>query len=702
MKIKNDIMWRIHLSFLLMCIMGLAIIVQIFRIQFVEGDKWKKLAADKTIKFIPIEASRGNIYADDGNSPLATSVPVYDIRIDTRADGLSKETFDKGLDSLAYRLSALFKDKTKADYKRELKTAYAERDRYFLIKRGISYSELQTLKSFPIFRLGRNKGGIMIDQRNVRELSFQKLAARTIGTLRDVKPVGIEAAYNDQLKGTNGKRLMQRLSGNVWMPVRDKAEIEPKDGNDLISTLDINIQDVAEQSLEQHLRFHNADHGCAILMEVETGEIKAIANLSKTPSGNYDETYNFAIGEASEPGSTFKMASLLVALDDGLVEPDDTVAVGNGSYNYFGQWMKDSHPPKASRLSVAQAFETSSNVGISRIISQHYAKRPEAFLEKLHSFGLGKPLGLEISGEGKPRIKSTTDKDFNTRVSIPWISIGYESKLTPLQMLAFYNAIANNGRMVRPRLVKELRYHGKLVKEFGTEVIRDSIARPEAIQKIRTMLEGVVENGTASSLNKSPYKIAGKTGTAQISKPKYGYDVNHRSYQASFVGYFPADRPKYSCIVVVYAPSNDFYYGGAVAAPIFKEIADKVFSNHFELQHDEVVEDTIENSLPLALVGQQKDIRKILAKLKHPVESSNNDAAWVSASLKNEKIVLQERKVQKGTVPNVLGMGAKDALYLLENSGLRVKVSGKGVVTHQSINAGSRLMKGDVIMIELG
>lgn len=681
--------------------MGLAIIIQIFRIQFVEGEKWRSQAAAKTIKFMPIEASRGNIYSDDGYSPLATSVPVYDVRLDTRADGLSKVIFDDGLDSLAMNLSLLFKDKSKADYKREIKTAYADSDRYYLIKRGVSYSQLQSLKKFPVFRLGRNKGGVMIDQRNVRELSFQKLAARTIGTLRDVKPVGIEAAYNEELRGITGKRLMQRLSGNVWMPVRDKAEVEPKDGNDLISTIDINIQDVAEQSLEDHLRFHNADHGCAVLMEVETGEIKAIANLSKTPSGNYDENYNYAIGEATEPGSTFKMASLLAAFDDGLVEPDDTVSVGNGSYSYFGQPMKDSHPPKASRLSVQQAFETSSNVGISKVITQHYAKRPEAFMEKLHAFGLGKPLGLEISGEGQPRIKSTTDKDFNSRVSLPWISIGYESKLTPLQMLAFYNAVANNGRMVRPRLIKEIRHHGKLVKEFMPDILRDSIASQDAIRKIKTLLEGVVEHGTASSLNKSPYKIAGKTGTAQIANPKFGYDVNHRSYQASFVGYFPADKPKYSCIVVVYAPSNNFYYGGAVAAPIFKEIADKVFSNHFDLQKEQIEEDTSSFTMPLALVGIQKDVRKVLAKLDHPVESTNLDASWVSTSLRDDKVVLQERKILKGTVPNVIGMGARDAVYLLENSGLRVRMNGKGVVTSQSLNGGSRLMKGDLILIEL-
>ncbi len=695
-------MWRIHLSFVVICIMGLAIIVQICRIQFVEGDMWKKLAAEKTIKFQPIEASRGNIYSDDGISPLATSVPVYDIRIDTRANGLTKTVFDAGLDSLSSQLSLLFKDKAASDYKRELKNAYAEKERYYLVKRNVNYIQLQALKNFPVFRLGQNKGGLMIEQRNVRELSFQKLASRTIGTLRDVKPVGIEAAYNNELRGINGKRLVQRLSGNVWMPVPDKAELEPRDGNDLVSTIDINIQDVAEQSLEQNLRIHNADHGCAVLMEVETGEIKAIANLSKTPFGNYDETYNYAIGEASEPGSTFKMASLLAAMDDGLVEPDDTVNVGNGSCSYFGQQMKDSHPPKSSRLSVQQAFETSSNVGISRIITQHYAKQPEVFLKKLHSFGLNDPLNIEISGEGAPRIKSTTDADFNTRVSLPWISIGYESKLTPLQMLCFYNAVANNGRMVRPHFVREIRHHGKLVREMGTEIIHDSIARPETIQKMKKMLEGVVEHGTASSLNKSPYKIAGKTGTAQIANPKYGYDIEHRSYQASFVGYFPADRPKYSCIVVVYAPSNSVYYGGAVAAPIFKEIADKVFSNHFDLQREQPEEDSISNSAPVALVGIQKDVTKVLSRLNHPVETKNQDAAYVSTSLRDDKVILQERKMPVNAVPNVIGMGAKDALYLLENSGLRVRINGKGVVTKQSIDAGSRLNKGELIMIELG
>lgn len=695
-------MFRIYVSFGILLLLGLAIVIQIIRIQFVEGDKWRAMARERTIKFIPIEASRGNIYASDASSPLATSVPVYDIRMDTRADGLSKSSFDNGLDSLAYKLSSLFMDRSKAEYKRLLKRAYADGDRYFLVKRNVSYAQLQQLKQFPVFRLGRNKGGLLIDQRNVRELSFRKLAARTIGTIRDVKPVGIEEAYDDVLKGKDGKRLMQRLSGNVWMPVRDKAEIEPQDGKDLITTLDINIQDVAEQSLEKHLTFHNADHGCAVLMEVETGEIKAIANLAKTDLGTYEEDYNYAIGEATEPGSTFKAASLLVALDHGFVEPNDSVIVNNGEYRYYGQLMKDAHPPKSSKLSIQQAFETSSNVGISKIITEHYSKRPEMFMNKLHEFGLGTKLGIEIKGEGTPRIKRTTDKSFSNRVSLPWISIGYESTLTPLQILSFYNAIANNGRMVRPLFVKQIRQNGQAVFTAQPQIIRDSIASPEAIAKLRLMLEGVVERGSAASLNKSPYKIAGKTGTAQIANPKYGYDKLHRSYQASFVGYFPADKPKYSCIVVVYAPSNNFYYGGAVAAPIFKEIADKVFSNHFELQKEQPDNDTIQISPPVAMAGTQKDIRKVLAHLDHEVESKDQDAEWVAIQRQADKVILKERKMIKGLVPNVVGMGAKDAMFILENAGMRVKLHGRGVVTRQSIVPGSRLVKGEIISIELG
>ena len=699
MDVKKDILWRIYLAFLLICAMGLAIIVQIVRIQFVQGDEWRAKQDSMTLSFEPIEASRGNIFSDDG-SLLATSVPIYDIRFDTRANSLTDEVFNAGIDSLAQALSTLFKDKSWQDYHHEIKEARSEKNRYYLIQRNVSYTELQQLKKFPILRMGRNKGGLIIDEKNMRQLSFGQLASRTIGTVRDIKPVGVEASFNSDLKGAGGQRLMQRIGGNVKMPVRDKDEVEPRDGNDLVTTLDINIQDVAEHSLEQHLREHNADHGCAVLMEVSTGAIKAIANLSRTKEGEYVENFNYAIAEASEPGSTFKLASLMAALQDGLIELTDTVNVGDGTATYYGKKMPDAHAPKSSKLSIQQAFETSSNVGISRVIYQHYLKSPEAFVSRLKSFGLSQKLGLQIEGEGQPFIKNVTDKSWSG-LSLPWISIGYESKLTPLQTLTFYNAVANNGRVVKPMFVSKILNHGKVIREFSSEIIRDSIASPDVLAKVRQLLEGVVQRGTASVLNKSPYKIAGKTGTAQIFNNKYGYDKEHMTYQASFVGYFPADKPKYSCIVVVYAPSNDVYYGGAVAAPIFKEIADKVYSNHLDMNESPIQTDSIVKTIPVAKAGQQKDLNKVLAKLNLTNESSDPDAYWVSVDARSAQLKTNERKTISGLVPNVVGMGLRDALYILENAGLNVRINGKGWVTRQSIQAGSRVKKGQQILIEL-
>ena len=699
MQVKKDILWRINGSFILLCLMAVFILVQIFRIQVIEGDFWKQRADSLTLAYKNIDASRGNIFSSDG-SLMSTSIPIYDIRMDARASGLTTEVFNEHIDSLSICLAQLFQDRSAAEYKQAIKSARNRNERYFLIRRNVNYADLQKLKKFPLFRLGRYKGGMRIEQKEMRELPFRLLAARTIGSMRDVKPVGIEAAYNDELCGIGGKRLMTKISGNVWMPVSDKDIVEPKDGNDLIMTIDVNIQDVAEASLEQHLRMHHADHGCAVLMEVSTGEIKAIANLSRTRSGNYVEDFNYVISEAAEPGSTMKLASLLAAIDDGLIEPDDTINVGSGYYSFYGQPMKDSHPPKTSRLSVQQVFETSSNVGVSKAIWACYAKKPQAFIDKIKSFGLGKPLGLEIEGEGIPLIRNTTDRSW-APVSLPWISIGYETKLTPLQMLTFYNAVANNGRMVKPHFVKEIRSHGRLVRSFPVTVIRDSIASPESLAKVRKMMEGVVQHGTATSLKSSQYKIAGKTGTAQIASPKYGYQLDHRAYQASFVGYFPADAPKYSCIVVVNSPSNDVYYGGAVAAPIFKEIADKVYSNRIELHGIPLKTETAELKLPDASTGQQHELKTILAELKLPAVTSDEAAQVVSAKVETDRLVLSERKLKNGTVPDVTGMSLKDAIYLLENSGLRVFVNGRGIVKRQSLSPGVAILRGQQITIDL-
>jgi cell division protein FtsI (penicillin-binding protein 3) len=700
MKVKKDIMWRVYLVFLLFAVFGVAIIVQIFKIQFVQGGYWKSKADSLTTQIRSIEAARGNIFSSDG-SLLATSVPIYDVRIDAMADGLTDDVFNNKADSLALNLSLLFKGKSAVDYRHELREARSEGDRYRLLERNVSYADLQKVKQFPLFRIGKNRGGLVVEQKNMRKLPFKQLASRTIGYSRDVKPVGIEAAFDADLQGATGKRLMQRIAGGVWMPLNDKEEIEPKDGSDIVTTIDVNIQDVAENALEEHLRKHHADHGCVAVMEVTTGEIKAIANLSKNSDGNYTEDFNYMIAEATEPGSTMKLASLLSAINDGLVDLNDTVFVGNGITSYFGQQMKDSHAPHKSRLSVKEAFMTSSNVGISKIIYQAYAKHPQDFINNLKSFGLNDELGLQISGEGKPRIKDVTDKDW-WNGSLPMIAIGYEVKVTPLQTLTLYNAIANNGRMVKPKFVREIRNHGQLVKAFPTEIIRDSIVSQRTIAKARELLEAVVDSGTARVLVNPYYTVAGKTGTAQMFGNKFGYDKTHMSYQASFVGYFPADHPKYSAIVVVYAPSNDVYYGGAVSAPVFKEIADKLYSNHLDLHDALVKNDSLPRKLPNVKAGQQKDLNKVLAKLHVNSVTQNAEALWVSPGISDETVIVNERKVMNGTVPNVVGMGIRDALYLLENAGLNVKLNGKGMVTKQSLDAGTRVQKGQKITIELG
>lgn len=701
MEIRKDIMWRIYLVFACFLLFGVAIIIQIFRIQFVEGDYWRSKADSLTTQIRSIEASRGNIFSSDG-SLLATSIPIYDVRMDLRADGLTDEAFNQNIDSLSFSLSNLFKDKSAGEYHHELRSARNEGNRYFLIQKNVHYTDLQKVRQLPLFRLGKYKGGLVVEQRNIRELPFKELAQRTIGTLREVKPVGIEASFDGNLQGASGSRLMQRIAGGVWMPLNDKEEVEPKDGNDIITTIDVNIQDVAENALEQHLRKNNADHGCVAVMEVSTGNIVAIANLSKTADDTYEENFNYAIAEATEPGSTMKLASLLVGIDDGLIDLNETVDVGNGRTQYCGQKMIDAHAPHKSKLTVREAFMTSSNVGISKIITRYYSKNQQAFLDKLKSFGLNTKLGLQIEGEGRPRIKNAKDEDWNPCISLPWTSIGYEVLLSPLQTLTFYNAIANNGRMVKPKFVKEIRYHGQLVKEFPTEIIRDSIVSPSTIAKAHELLEAVVDSGTATVLRNPHYKVAGKTGTAQIPKPKFGFDKSHMTYQASFAGYFPADHPKYSCIAVVYAPSTGVYVGGAVSAPIFKEIADKVFSGEMALHNELAASDSAHINIPESKAGHQKDLNKVLSALNINALSKNAEASWVSTYPSDAGVMLNERKTQYGLVPNVVGMGVRDALYLLENSGLNVRVNGKGSVTKQSINPGTKIQKGQQISIELG
>jgi cell division protein FtsI (penicillin-binding protein 3) len=699
MSVKKEILFRAGLVYACFVLLGIAIIARILYIQIVQGEELRSKTKKLTLKNFTIDPSRGDILDTEGRL-LATSIPSYEIRMDMKARGLTKQAFRENVDSLALCLSKLFGDKSKSAYKGELLRAFREGKRFHLIRRKVDFVDLKKLKNFPLFRMGRNNSGLVALQENLRFQPLSNLAKRTIGyTTEGGNYVGLEGSYNDILKGNVGLRYMQRLSGGAWMPVSDNNEIEPKDGLDITTTLDVNIQDVAENALRKQLEKHNAQHGCAILMEVETGEIKAITNLGKDEYGRYTENYNYAIGESTEPGSTFKLASLIVALDDGYIDLDDTINTMDGSFMYRGHKIKDSGHEGHGKISVKEVFELSSNVGVSRIIINNYEKNPKQFIEKLYAMKLNKPLGLDIYGEAKPEIKYPGDKLWSG-ISLPMISFGYEIKMTPLQILTLYNAIANNGKMVKPHFVKSVSYHGNIKKSYEKEVIVSSICSRSTLKKVRELLEGVVEHGTATNLKNDNFKIAGKTGTAQIAKQKSGYKQKGLTYQASFAGYFPAENPKYSCIVVVNSPSNSVYYGNVVAGPVFKEIADKVYAT--SLQFHPVLDPDVDTmDMPYSKTGLKPDLDCVFDKLDIDINDDNIKSQWVSTTRNKNEITYNNRKIIDNLVPNVVDMGLRDALFLLENAGLRVVVRGRGKVTKQSMSPGIRIKKGEIIVLHM-
>jgi len=706
MTIKKDILWRVAMVYIILLLFGLCIIARIVYLQFVEVGELTKKAVQLSVKDIEIEPNRGDILACDGRL-LATAVPFYEIRIDLSKNTIPRDMFLENLDSLALCLSKLFQNKPKNAYRLELAEARSTENRYYLLKRKIDFQQLKKLRTFPLFRLGKNKGGLIVVQNSVRFLPHGDLAARTIGYLtksEDGNIVGIEGSFDNALRGVKGVKLMQRITGNVWMPINDENEVEPIEGFDVVTTIDLNIQDVAEEALRKQLEKHEAHHGTAILMEVKTGEVKAIANLERDKDGNYRELYNYGIAESTEPGSTFKLASLMAALEDGYVNLEDTVDTGNGTIKFYDKVISDSHEKGFGKISIQKVFELSSNVGVAKIINRYYKGHEEQFIKRIYSFGLNKKQNLDIKGEGIPEIKYPGDKLWSG-ISLPMIAHGYEVRLTPLQILSFYNAVANNGKLIEPRFVKELRNHGQTIKTFEPDVMVPNICSMSTIRKVRKMLEGVVLRGTAMNLRDSSLQIAGKTGTAQIAKKNKGYRQDAKiSYQASFAGYFPADNPKYSCIVVVNAPSKDVYYGNLVAGPVFKEIAQKVNATSFEL-HDEMIagKNHLKVETPSVKSGSWNEVEESLDELGIPVEEKSDKIGnWVSASKNENEIAIYNKKIIKNLVPDVTGLGAKDALFLLENAGLRVVIKGYGKVTKQSISPGERAEKGSTVVISLG
>lgn len=706
MDIRKSIVTRIAIIYLALLIFSLVVIYQMISVQQIDNSRWEQIARNLKENTVKIEPNRGNICADDG-SILATSAPGYYVRIDLAAEGV-KRVFSNEVDSLAYYLSAFFKNASRQEYIQKLNTAYKNNNRGFMLTpRKIDYHELQQIKKFPILRRGRYGGGMIIEQENQRITPLGSLALRTIGDLNkgayggvhgNIGYTGLEGAYEQYLKGKEGISYRENLSGR-WV---SRIEIEPQDGMDIITTLNIKLQDIAESALLQNLEKHSADWGTAILMEVKTGEIKAIANLGRE-NGAYTENYNYGMGNQGsyEPGSTFKLISLMAAMEDGLTDTSTVYDTGNGVWKYRNRTIYDSDYRNGGHgeLTVKQIFEKSSNVGVAKIITKAYEKNPEKFVDRIYGFGLNKPLELELKGEGKPYFKYPGDSDW-WGTTLAWMSYGYESKMTPLQILTFYNAVANNGCMVKPRLVREIRENGVLMRQFKTEVLNPMITTRETIGKAQKMLEGVCELGTGRSLQNPWFKIAGKTGTAQISSGTGGYVKG--MYLASFAGYFPADNPRYSLMVTINNPRGGVFYGGSVAGPVFKEIAERVFaaSNLFEDPVDEAETPEIPE-LPEIKKGTTENILRVAHELK--IGNIGGKAGSGMASIKNSdgKLLLNTVDIPSGKVPDVRGMGASDAVFILENAGLQVKIKGTGKVKEQSIPPGSNYSRGSYVYLTL-
>jgi len=702
MAVRDEIVWRSAVVYFILIIVAVALLVQILILQYVQRGKWSAMSEKYVYKTAEMPANRGDILAHDGRL-LASSVPYYSVYMDTRSTGMSADTWSDGINGLCQGLSKYLGVRSPAGWKSVITDARKRGDRYFLIKKKVDYATLKNLRELPIFREGQYRGGMVAQPDNVRVLPHGELAARTIGYLSEDDQgtrVGLEGSFNKELAGKNGIVVKQRLTGGDWIVVNESESVESKDGYDIVTTLDVDFQDVATSALENQLRKHNAHHGCAVLMEVETGDIRAIANLEQSGDGNYKETYNYAIAESTEPGSTFKLPALMAAIEDGVVDTGDIVDTGDGTVRFYNKIIRDTKEGGYGKLTVKQVFEKSSNVGTSMIINEHYKSHPKDFVNRLYAMRLNQALDLQIKGEGQPLIRYPGDKLWSG-LSLPMMSHGYEVQMTPLQILTFYNAVANDGRMMRPRFVTAVMRNGSVVKTFGTEVIVNSIASRSTIRKAKKMMEGVVEHGTATNLNNSEYKIAGKTGTAQIAKDNRGYRTGIRnSYQASFVGYFPADNPIYSCIVVVNAPSNGVYYGNIVAGSVFREIADKVYATRFYKDYRIAGKEEKKETAPEAGNGFRDDINEVLGDLDVRYRKTSRED-WVKTRENGDTIRLEGIELKKGLVPDVRGMSLRDAIYLLENSGLKVRYNGRGRVLRQSPEHGARVYEGSVVSLDM-
>ncbi|MFD2726913.1 penicillin-binding protein [Hyunsoonleella rubra] len=650
-----------------MFILGVAVMVKLANVQFVHGEKYRAKASKRIVQDFVVPANRGNVYSANGNL-LATTIPKYNIRLDLMTPKAS--TFEGNLVALCDSLSDFFGKHSSGYYQKKLRKARANKNRGFLIAKNLGYSDYLRVTSFPLLSEKPFIGGLVVEPKAKREHPMGGIAQRTIGYERidgqgHLTRPGIDGAFGvPYLRGTDGKSTKQQIYGGEWKLI-EHNQIEPEDGYDVYTTIDVNIQDIAHHALLKQLEYYKADHGCAVVMETKTGEVKAIVNLGRNSEGKYYERRNYAVWESHEPGSTFKLMAVTAGLEDKVIDTSDVVDTENGRITFYGKHVRDSNRRGYGKISVSEAFELSSNTGIVRAIYDAYKDKPSKFVDRLYAMNLHDSLGLPIKGEGKAIIPDPRIKNGRwSGIALPWMAFGYGVSFTPLQNLTFYNAIANNGEMVKPQFLKEVKQFDKTIVPFKKEVINKRICSEETVKKVKQLLKNVVEkkHGTGHRLYSKNFSMAGKTGTCQ----KDYRDKEKLNYISSFAGFFPADDPKYSCIVVIHEPDKTVgYYGADVSGPVFKSIAQKIFI-------DTPIVDELDSM-----------------EVKH------------GAVIEEFEDYYQLAQKHKTIMPNVVGLPAMDAVALLENMGLKVDLRGAGMVKKQSISKGQKVKKNQKVVLEI-
>lgn len=698
-EVKN-ISKYIYLLYITFCIIGLVIFGKVLFIQATPGEEARKLAERFTMRVNDILPERGRILSADGEL-LATSIPEYEIRWDSQ-DGFNKDLFLSKLDSLCSGLSVIVGNRTAAELKADFTSALESKSRYLKVADHLNYNQLQDFKKLPFVNKRKVRTGFIILTKNKRVKPFGDLAFRTIGLYRDSNMVGIELAYDSILRGKAGKQRQERIAGDVWKPMTDDFVVEPEPGLDVITTLDVHLQDAAQSSLRKTMETYQAEWGCVVLMEVKTGYIKAMANLTyNKKSKSFSEIENYAVYRNIEPGSTMKLASLLACIEEDKLELSKTVDAGNGKLTIAEHTLEDvTHGRSVGVVSIEQIYAKSSNVGTALLVREVFNSNPQLFLDYLSKFGYGEQSGIDLTNEPRGKVRSSVKGTNWSALSLTQMAIGYEVEVTPLQQLAFYNSIANDGIYMKPQLVKELRKNGEAVKQFDPVILRQNFLSPSTVVKGRKLMEAVTTIGTAKKVfSQSPFKAAGKTGTARIYENGVYLDSAHR---ASFVGYFPAESPKYSCIVVINRAQTSEAFGGKIAAPVFRDLANILFGTELDIAHTNQIADSTfiaETWKPRFLLSETNKTNRTLTffGLPYKVEHQNT---WSSISFDQGNFSASGKEFNSNQVPDVRGMGLSDALYVLEKRGLKVIAKGKGKVVQQSIVPGTRTNK-QTISIEL-